>query len=657
VSLIELENVSRHYSFNGAVVRALDDVNLRIEAGEMVAIMGASGSGKSTLVNLLGCLDKPSSGQVLVDGRNLAELSPDQTAALRRETIGFVFQRYHLLAHLNAVGNVALPAIYTGLGSRQRHQRATMLLQRLGLGDRLSHKPSELSGGQQQRVSIARALMNGGRIILADEPTGALDSASGTELLDLLGELNRAGHTVILVTHDAKVAARAQRIIELRDGRIVNDTARQNPLLQVAANETPAPVGLISPNPAHWLALWREALLMGMAALNGNRVRSALSMLGISIGIAAVISIMGLGEAARTNLEHSAKQAESNRVTVRQGNRNIPVLVATQPLTMRDAAALRSLPGVTAVTPSYSSSAEALYGRRNASVSVSGMAVGDRLFSMQRIVHGRDISTQDMELRAQVVVVDKVAREDLFAPHDPVLGQEVIIGSLPFTVIGISGSTQKEGSQSASFINFKMPGKVEIPQTTYTSKFAPNRDTDSLTVHFSAPFPTDELHARIRQRLLALHGGIEDFSFDSNRMIFNLFLDLLGKLTGVLTAIAAISLLVGGVGVMNIMLVSVSERTSEIGIRMALGARQRDVQRQFLIEAVLLCCAGGLFGVALPWLAMGTLIGFLPGLTLSLSWHSLVLALGTCTAIGLLFGTFPARQAAKLSPIVALARD
>jgi macrolide transport system ATP-binding/permease protein len=657
VSLIELKNVSRHYSFNGVVVCALDDVNLRIEAGEMLAIMGASGSGKSTLVNLLGCLDKPSSGRVLVDDRNLAELSPDQTAQLRRETIGFVFQRYHLLAHLDAVDNVALPAIYNGLSSRQRHQRAVMLLQRLGLGERLSHKPSELSGGQQQRVSIARALMNGGRIILADEPTGALDSTSGNELLDLLTELNGAGHTVILVTHDANVAARAQRIIELRDGRIASDTTSQPSLSHVVANEAPVQREPISPSLVHWLALWREALLMGLAAINGNRVRSALSMLGISIGIAAVISIMGLGEAARTNLEDSAKQAESNRVTIRQGNRNIPVWIAKQPLTMRDAAALRSLPGVTAVTPNYSSSAEALHGRRHTSVLVSGMAVGDRLFSTQQIVQGRDISAQDVEFRTQVVVVDKVAREDLFAPHDPVLGREVIIGSLPFTVIGISGSTKKEDSQVASFLNFKMPGKVEIPQTTFTSKFAPNSDTDSLTVLFSAPFPTDELHARIRQRLLALHGGIEDFSFDSNRMIFNLFLDLLSKLTWVLTAIAAISLLVGGVGVMNIMLVSVSERTNEIGIRMALGARQRDVQRQFLIESVLLCCAGGLVGVALPWLAMGAFSGFLPGLTLALSWSSLALALGTCTAIGLLFGTFPACQAAKLSPVVALARD
>ncbi len=656
MSLIELDNVSRHYAANGTVVRALEGVSMRIEAGEMVAIMGASGSGKSTLVNLLGCLDKPSSGRVLVDGRDLAELSPDETAALRRETIGFVFQRYHLLAHLDAVANVALPAIYTGHSGRERHQRATELLQRLGLGERLSHKPSELSGGQQQRVSIARALMNGGKIILADEPTGALDSASGAELLDLLGELNAAGHTVILITHDAKVAAHAQRIIELCDGHIVSDTAQQAASPLVEANEATAQPRPLSPNPAHWLALWREALLMGLAALNGNRVRSALSMLGISIGIAAVISIMGLGEAARTQVQRAAEKADSSVVTVRRGNSKLPFGTATQ-LTLRDMAALRSLPGVAAVIPSYFGSAGALHGWHNAQISVAGVAVGDRLYSGNKILQGRDISAQDMEFRAQVVVLDKVAREDLFAPNELVLGQDVIIGSLLFRVIGIAGSLQEQDPLSASFINFKTFGKVEIPQTTYASKFAPNLETDSLTVHFSTTFPTQELHAQIKQRLQALHGGMEDFSFDSNRMIFNLFLDLLGKLTGILTGIAAISLLVGGVGVMNIMLVSVSERTSEIGIRMALGARQRDVQRQFLIESILLCCVGGLVGVILPWLVLGAIGSHWPSLAIGLSWNSLAVALGTCTVIGLVFGTFPARQAAKLSPVVALARD
>ena len=654
MSLIELEHVSRHYASGGARVYALDDVNLRIEAGDMVAIMGASGSGKSTLMNLLGCLDKPDSGRLQVDGRDLATLSTDQTAALRRETFGFIFQRYHLLPHLDAVGNVELPAIYAGFGGRERRRRAIALLRRLGLGERLTHKPDALSGGQQQRVSIARALMNGGRIILADEPTGALDSASGAELLVLLGELNAMGHTVILVTHDAEVASHARRIIELRDGRIVRDALVATAPRPAAHTEEP-PMPPAARGPAHWLTPWREALAMSLAALSGNRMRSALSMLGISIGIAAVIGINALGDAAHNSVQNSAREATASKLDISQGNRQLLPGAATQPLTMRDVAALRSLPGVTAVVPHYASGATARHGRRADSVTVSGVTAGDIARANQSITQGRDISAQDLDSSAQVTVLDRVARDALFAPGEPVLGQQVIVGALPFTVIGLS---EPPHAADTMFVPpFKVPGNVHVPQTTYTTRFDTHLETDRLSVHFSTPFPTETFRAHVRQRLLALHGGVEDFTLETDSMLTGIFTVLLAQLTGLLRAIAAISLLVGGVGVMNIMLVSVAERTREIGIRMAVGARQRDVRRQFLIESVLLCCLGGLAGVALPWLAALTARLAFPSLPLVVSWDALALALGTCTSIGLLFGNLPARNAAMLSPVVALARD
>jgi macrolide transport system ATP-binding/permease protein len=654
MSLIELERVSRHYASGGAQVRALDDVSLRIEAGEMVAIMGASGSGKSTLMNLLGCLDKPSSGQLRVDGHDLSGLSPDRTATLRRETFGFIFQRYHLLPHLDAVGNVELPAIYAGYNGRERRRRAISLLQRLGLGERLSHKPAALSGGQQQRVSIARALMNGGRIILADEPTGALDSASGAELLTLLGELNAMGHTVILVTHDAEVASHARRIIELRDGRVVRDAVVTTAPRAATPGEEPARLPTAR-GPAHWLAPWREALAMSLAALSGNRMRSALSMLGISIGIAAVISINALGEAARSGVRHSAQEASASKLDISQGNRKLLPGAVTQPLTLRDVMALRSLPGVTAVVPHYASSATARHGRRDDAATVNGIAVGDIGLGNQTIAQGRDISAQDQQNAAQVAVLDRVARDVLFAPGEPVLGQKVMVGPLPLTVIGLAEPLHAQDSPFT--LPFRVPGNVYVPQSTYTSKFDTHLETDRLSVHFATPFPTGTFRAQVRQRLLALHGGTEDFTLETNDALTGIFTVLLTQLTGLLRAIAAISLLVGGVGVMNIMLVSVAERTREIGIRMAVGARQRDVRRQFLIESVLLCCLGGLAGVTLPWLATQAVKLAFPDLPLVVSWDALALALGTCTAIGLLFGNLPARNAAMLSPVVALARD
>lgn len=652
--LISLEHVSRIYTSSASEVLALDDVNLHIEAGEMVAIMGASGSGKSTLMNLLGCLDKPTDGRLIVDGKNLSTLSSDEMAALRRETFGFIFQRYHLLPHLDAAHNVELPAVYAGLSRRERRERAVALLRRLGLGDRLTHRPDELSGGQQQRVSIARALINGGRIILADEPTGALDSASGAELLVLLGELNALGHTVILVTHDAEVAAQAKRIIELRDGRIVRDAPVARPAGPPDSRGIQR-LPTVSNRPGHWTAPWREALTMSLTALNGNRLRSALSMLGISIGIAAVVSITALGNAARTHVQNSAQEAAVSKLVITQSNRNLPFGAPLQPLTARDVAGLRSLPGVTAVEPRYSSRVPARYGRNNDFVTANGVVGGDINLNSQVIAQGRDISSGDVDAHAQVVVLDRVAQETLFTPEESAIGQRVILGALPFTVVGITQPAYIKVSPGKPY--FKAQGTVYIPRTTYSTKLDTGLDTDSLTVHFSAQSSLEIFREQVRQRLLALHGGIEDFSLDSNEMLNSIFTGLLSELSRLLSAIAGISLLVGGVGVMNIMLVSVSERTREIGIRMAVGARQRDVRRQFLIESVLLCCLGGLGGLVLPWL-VAQLISFVsPGTPFTISWEALGLSLGACTAIGILFGNLPARSAAAMSPVVALARD
>ena len=223
--LIELREVRKRFGGRDGVpeVEILHGIDLRIRAGEYVAIVGASGSGKTTLMNILGCLDRPSSGEYLFQGEAVPGLDDDALAALRREVFGFVFQGYHLIGTSSALDNVAMPARYAGVSEQARHKRAAALLSRLGLADRLQYLPHQLSGGQQQRVSIARALVNGGRVILADEPTGALDSTSGEQVMQQLDELAAAGHTLILITHDPAVAARARRIISMADGRIVGD--------------------------------------------------------------------------------------------------------------------------------------------------------------------------------------------------------------------------------------------------------------------------------------------------------------------------------------------------------------------------------------------------------------------------------------------------
>jgi macrolide transport system ATP-binding/permease protein len=665
--LIELKNVARHYTLGEIDVPALDGVSLAIEAGEFVAIMGQSGSGKSTLMNVLGCLDNPTRGQFLIAGTDASTLGPDQLAALRRERFGFIFQRYHLLPHLDARGNAALPAVYAGVGKGARGERARALLQRLGLGERLHHRPNELSGGQQQRVSIARALMNGGQIILADEPTGALDSASGAEMLRLLKELNERGHTVILVTHDAAVAGHARRVIELRDGKVVADNGTptgHRPPAELPSDAPPVKQG-------GWLqrmqVQWREAFATALLALKGNRLRTALSMLGISIGIASVVSIVALTSAARTSIESDVASMMSGRLPVWSGNPSLPPGVSPKPFRPNEIDSLRALDGVRSITLNRQMQLTARHQSRDATVQAAAGDTGTLRGRKLKVVQGRYFNAMDFDSHAQVLVLDEKARDALFKPGQSPLGQVVLLqlggapapggpvppppsAALPFTVIGIAAA-----DGSAMSFNGGM-SQLYVPDTTFARKLDARADIWSFDVQMDTRMPPQQVREHVIHRLKALHGR-EDFSTWNGEEEFRKFQGITSALAAVFAGVAAISLLVGGVGVMNIMLVSVSERTREIGIRMAVGARQADVRLQFLIEAVVLCCLGGLVGVALSWMAAQGLNAAQKHVEVVISWAALGVAFAVSSGVGLVFGTLPARRAAALSPVDALARE
>jgi len=667
--LIELKNVARHYRLGEIDVPALDGVSLAIEAGEFVAVMGQSGSGKSTLMNVLGCLDNPTHGQFLIGGRDAGALGPDELAALRRERFGFIFQRYHLLPHLDARANAALPAVYAGVGSGSRGERARALLERLGLGERLHHRPNELSGGQQQRVSIARALMNGGQIILADEPTGWLDSASGAEMLRLLRELNERGHTIILVTHDPGVAAHARRVIELRDGKVVADSG--TPAGHVAPIELPsdAPPVKEGGRLRRMQVQWREAIATALLALKGNRLRTALSMLGISIGIASVVSIVALTSAARASIETDLSSFMTGRIPVWRGNPALPPGAVPKPFKPDEIDALRALDGIKSITPNRQMQLTARHRSRDAMLEALGgdaATLGARKLKLRQ---GRYFSAMEIDSRTQVVVLDEKARDALFKPGESPLGATVLLNpggtaapapdpsgavpppvALPFTVIGVVGP---DGGP----INFgSWLGQLFLPSATFSRKLDTRADVDNFDVLLNLSVPPQQVRAQIVHRLKALHGS-EDFGTWNGEEEFRKFQAVTGSLAALLAGVAAISLLVGGVGVMNIMLVSVSERTREIGIRMAVGARQGDVRLQFLVEAVVLCCLGGLVGVLLSWLAAQGLNAAQKQLHVDVSWAALGVAFAVSSAVGLVFGTLPARRAAALSPVDALARE
>ncbi|MFG6441326.1 ATP-binding cassette domain-containing protein [Roseateles sp. LKC17W] len=672
MALIELKDVARHYQLGEIDVPALAGVSLAIEAGEFVAIMGQSGSGKSTLMNVLGCLDNPTHGSFHIDGQDASALGADELAALRRERFGFIFQRYHLLPHLDARANAALPAVYAGVASGPRTSRAEALLERLGLGERLHHKPNELSGGQQQRVSIARALMNGGQIILADEPTGALDSASGAEMLRLLKELHGRGHTIILVTHDPSVAAHAQRVIELRDGKVVADNGTPAGHVPPTALPSDAPPVKEGGRLRRLQVQWREAVATAVLALKGNRLRTALSMLGISIGIASVVSIVALTTAARASIETDLSSLISGRIPVWRGNPALPPGAVAQPFRPNEIDSLRALPGVKGITLNRQMQLTARHQSRDAMLEAVAGDPNTLRARKLKLAQGRYLAAMDYETRSQVVVLDEKARDALFKKGESPLGKLVFVNpmsggggdmqpllpgatpppvaALPFTVVGVVAP------EGGAFSFGSWLGQIYLPHTTFSRKLDARADVDNFDVLLDLTVPPQQVREQIIHRLKALHGA-EDFGTWNGEEEFRKFQSVTSAMAALFAGVAAISLLVGGVGVMNIMLVSVSERTREIGIRMAVGARQGDVRLQFLIEAVVLCCLGGLVGVLLSWLAAQGLNAAQQHLQVSISWAALGVAFGVSSLVGLVFGTLPARRAAALSPVDALARE
>ena len=648
--LLSLKGISRQYPSGDDFTTVLKRVNLTIERGEMVAIIGASGSGKSTLMNILGCLDRPSQGEYLISGRATSELEADELAQLRREHFGFIFQRYHLLGELDAVGNVEIPAIYAGQKKDERRQKAEKILQRLGMGERTHHRPSQLSGGQQQRVSIARALINDAEVILADEPTGALDSHSGEEVLGILQELNREGRTIVIVTHDRQVAARAQRIIEIRDGEIISDTRNGEAALPV----TPKPDKQRQNRPGLFVGLrdrFNEAFAMALRSMNAHRLRTFLTMLGIIIGTASVVCVVALGQGSQRQILERISDLGTNTLYISPG-RGFGDLKAAQitTLNLSDATEIAKLPYVVAATPSGTTSSTIRVGDKEVSVSVNGVGVDYFVTRNSKLIEGRFFDKHNVENLEQVAVVDETAKTTLF-PHEvgSVIGKIILLNKVPVRIVGVV-KAEEQGPGSAQTL------KVYLPYSTVQTRMTGSRSLQTILVRVADTMDPSEAERLITAFLTKRHGE-KDFSIFNTDSLQKTIQATTATLALLVSSIAGISLFVGGIGVMNIMLVAVSERINEIGVRMAIGARQSDILQQFLIEAILVCLIGGALGVLIA-AGFGLLFAqFNSMFQLIYSPASIVVALICSSLIGIGFGFIPARNASRLDPVVALARD
>jgi macrolide transport system ATP-binding/permease protein len=650
--MIEIKDVHKTYRMGDTTVYALRGVSLRIEPGEFVAITGPSGSGKSTLMHVIGLLDTPDSGSYRLDDREVANLEEDELAVLRREAIGFIFQQFNLLPRVAADENVAMPLIY----SRHRLDiaRADKLLTQVGLKERVHHKPNELSGGQQQRVAIARALVNEPRIILADEPTGNLDTASQQEILAVLRDLNRQGITIVMVTHEEEVAREARRRIRIRDGIVQSDEhtgAEPPPPLPVSAAAVSLP-----PAEGRWrFAEIGEHLRQGLRALATNKVRTALSMLGILIGVAAVVAMLALGSGAQKAIETQLASLGSNMLLLRPGAVNVGGVSqeagATSRLTIEDVAAIKEhVPGIREAAPNVTGRVRVTFGNKNWNTLVRGTGPAYAEMRASEPQVGRFFSEEENQRRARVALVGLTVVREIFGDQNPV-GEMIKLNKVNFQVIGVLPAKGATGFQDQDDV-------VVIPVLTAMHRLLGKDYVDYIDIEGESAADLQSVSDAVIKHMV-VHHKVPPLQQQDAFQIRNLA-DIQSALTEssrtmsmLLSAIAAISLLVGGIGIMNIMLVSVTERTREVGLRKAVGARRRDILWQFLVEAVVVSVTGGLAGIALGWL-ITVALSLLAGWSTSVSVGAVLLAFFFSAGIGIVFGIYPARKAARLNPIEAL---
>jgi macrolide transport system ATP-binding/permease protein len=646
--MIRLRDIHKSYQMGDNLVQALKGVNLDIDDGDFVAIMGPSGSGKSTLMHVLGLLDIPNSGSYQLHGREVANLSEDDLAVLRREEIGFIFQQFNLLPRMTALENVSLPQLYSERNFTL--DRAQSLLETVGLGPRSFHKPNELSGGQQQRVAIARSLINKPRTILADEPTGNLDSQSEKEIMATLKRLNAEGITVIIVTHEEEIGMQAKRLIRMRDG-VVQSDERREPLPQ-----TKIAVEVRHTRPSEFN--WREILehfKQGAKTLAANKIRTALSMLGILIGVGAVVAMLALGRGAQQAIEQQLSSLGSNLLVLRTGSIRTGGVAQgvgnTTRITVEDVGAIVSqIPDVKAVSPQVNSTGQVVFQDKNWNTRIMGVGADYQTIRNAKPEHGRFFLEEENKARARVAVIGMTLVRELFGTKNPI-GEMIKINKVNFQVIGILPEKGANGFQDQDDV-------VVVPISTAMHRLMGKIYVDSVDIEGKDASSADQVQDDIVQLLVGRHRlppSQQQEAFQVRNMA-----DIQAALTEssrtmslLLASIAAISLLVGGIGIMNIMLVSVTERTKEIGLRKAIGARRRDILLQFLVEAVVVSAVGGVAGVILGWSSTLILSAAL-GWTTSVSINSVAMSFGFSALIGILFGIYPARKAAALPPIEAL---
>lgn len=648
--MIQLSQIKKSYHMGDSELEILKGIDLKIEDGEFIAIMGPSGSGKSTLMNIIGLLDVPSKGSYKFNETEIAHMNEDQLAVLRREEIGFIFQQFNLLSRMSAAENVALPLLYSK--KEQGFARANKLLADVGLADRTDHRPNELSGGQQQRVAIARALINSPRMILADEPTGNLDSRSEKEIMAILKELNASGITIVIVTHEEEIGHQAKRLIRMRDGDILSDERVED--FKKSEIESDSNVARVKNSFNDFLVYFNQ----GFKTLLANKVRTVLSMLGVLIGVAAVVTILALGRGAEVEIKKNLESLGTNLLVVFPGAVKVAGVSqsagAANRLLYTDVLALRGkIDHVKNISAVVSEKAQVTYEANNWSTSVQGTSAAWAQMHASIPAVGRYFTDDEDQQRARVAVIGVTIQKELFGTKNPI-GEMIKVNRVIFQVIGILPEKGASGWRDQDDI-------VLVPLQTAMRRLMGQNSVSYIELEADTSQDIDQVQDSTISALNTIHRipeSKQEEAFNVHNMadIQQTMESTIGAISLLLSSIAAISLLVGGIGIMNIMLVSVTERTKEIGLRKALGARANDILSQFLSESVVISVVGGLMGVVLAMLiSLG--INIFGGWATAISIQSILLAVIFSSTIGVVFGVYPAKKAAQLNPIDALRSD
>ncbi|MFH1045561.1 MAG: ABC transporter permease [Candidatus Omnitrophota bacterium] len=651
--MIELRNVHKTYGSGASAVAALRDVSVKIQAGEFVAIMGPSGSGKSTLLHLLGFLDRPDSGEYYVAGKEVSNFSDDELALLRNRMVGFVFQQFHLLPRMTALDNVQLPLIYAG----KQHclEKAKEKIEEVGLSQRSSHRPNELSGGEQQRTAIARSLVNEPLIIVADEPTGNLDTKTEEEIIAILKGLNEKGKTIVMVTHEKEIAQHARRIIQMRDGRIIADEVKglKSQKASGSVEESSLNALLSFSNASLGKAEFFDHLRQAGQSIVTHKMRSFLSMLGILIGVAAVVAMLALGEGAKASMSERLASMGTNLLTVRSGSFRMHGVAleagAVTRFTIEDEGMIAQLPEVKRVSAQVSGRGQLVYANKNWNTQIQGVGVNYAEMRASVPTVGRFFTDEEMRSRQKVALLGLSVAKELFGDSSPI-GATIKINRINFQIIGI---LPEKGSSPHG----DRDDVVVVPITTAMYRLLGKEYVDSIDAEIKDIALMEQAKTSISDLIIKRHRLNKDsedaFTIHDMAEMQQALTSMTQTMTMLLGFIAAISLLVGGIGIMNIMLVSVTERTREIGLRKAIGARRKDIMMQFLVESVVMTLGGGIIGIILG-VAIAALLSFFADWATRVSLFSVTMATTFSIAVGLGFGLWPAKQAAQLNPIEAL---